>query len=90
MGLLKHLQEDPDFAPEERKKLKMALFSQFTHLGIDPEKALMPREGQGGSPEQPVPMQQWAGGMEKAKRNPKAGGQQQMQQMMQALQGGAK
>ena len=88
MGLLKLLQEDPDFAPEERKKLKMALFSQFTHLGIDPEKALMPREGMGGSPEQPVPMQQWAGGMEKAKRNPKAGGQQQMQQMMQALQGG--
>jgi hypothetical protein len=89
MGLLKLLMEDPDFVPEERKKIKMHLYSQFTHLGIDAEKALMPREGQGGSPEQPIPMREWAGGMEQAKRKPgNAPPPANVANMMQQLKGG--
>ena len=81
IALLQQFGQDEDFSPEERKTIKRTLAAQFNHLGFDLEKALAPAEGLGRNPEQPIPMQQWAQGMEKGKAQnagtlAKAGGKQ--------------
>ncbi len=81
IALLQQFGQDQDFSPEERKNIKRTLAGQFNHLGFDLEKALAPSEGMGRNPEQPIPMQQWAQGMEKGKGQnalqlAKAGGKQ--------------
>jgi len=69
LALLQNIAQDEDFSPEERKNVKRALYAQFAHLGFDLEKALAPKEGMGMNPEQPVPMREWANGMEKGKKD---------------------
>jgi len=81
IALLQQFGQDEDFSPEERKNIKRTLAAQFNHLGFDLEKALAPAEGMGRNPEQPIPMQEWAQGMEKGKGKKalqlaKAGGEQ--------------
>lgn len=81
IALLQQFGDDQDFSPEERKNIKRTLAAQFNHLGFDLEKALAPSEGLGRNPEQPIPMREWAQGMEKGKGKnalqiAKAGGSQ--------------